>query len=599
MTATAYDLQRVLSCDDDIVNQLGIFGYAAHTDVQQSNSINITSHINNNTINNKPSPSPPPGPPPPLYRNNKPHILSFSQTQTDTDSLPDIIIQKLISAESQSQSPSPTNVSHIPDFSEENNKNNKFKTLTKINSGQIPHQKSVCKVKENKSYDMNSCDQNKDSSVCCCHTNRESVTQEQNEQKKCTRPVASDCIDINKCLSFKRIAQFLTFYQKYNIDNICGRNEQLLRCISNDISSIIVAYHHILDQHLNEDNINSVETNQAFKNIYKHLMKTNDIKCDINSCKIYKRNMRMREKESINCSDKQICMKIDLLDTIHCYFMHSVDTGYRILNNDELKPLNFKQIHEECRGNSRCSYNKFTTNIDIKTDDIDSEEDEQTDKQDIEYSFGQRYDYWNKKDKDYVVCKYKASFKHEIINNKIFCIDRNKFDQFYQESQLLIDTSEKIRSIRSSEVRDDRYKIKNGLPLKVDNIISLKLYTDCDILSFNFTKTFRTKSKNETLNDMKERNSEYWWWSKILTETVNCYGVKMKDTNINVFYHGISKLYFDKFTTTFVSPTSVTTKLQIATIFAKNNGIILELKRCSHYVRCGDLRYFNCCFVSC
>eukprot|EP01083_Nonionella_stella_P169336 574028_1 len=130
MTATAYDLQRVLSCDDDIVNQLGIFGYAAHTDVQQSNSINITSHINNNTINNKPSPSPPPGPPPPLYRNKR-HMLQFPQTQNDIYPCPNIIIQEWTE---ESQPPSPTNASPVPDFTEDDEIDTYQQILVKKNT---------------------------------------------------------------------------------------------------------------------------------------------------------------------------------------------------------------------------------------------------------------------------------------------------------------------------------------------------------------------------------------------------------------------------------------------------------------------------------
>ncbi len=69
----------------------------------------------------------------------------------------------------------------------------------------------------------------------------------------------------------------------------------------------------------------------------------------------------------------------------------------------------------------------------------------------------------------------------------------------------------------------------------------------------------------------------------------------MEESNFNILYHGISFMYFDKIIAVFNSPTSTTTKLQIAMIFAKNDGIILESKKDS----LGWTRYFNCSLVSC
>eukprot|EP01084_Bolivina_argentea_P049751 91492_1 len=59
-------------------------------------------------------------------------------------------------------------------------------------------------------------------------------------------------------------------------------------------------------------------------------------------------------------------------------------------------------------------------------------------------------------------------------------------------------------------------------------------------------------------------------------------------------------MYFDKFISTFNSPTSTTSKLQIAAIFA-NDGVVLELtKYVNHDIigRRKKLRYFNCSFLS-
>eukprot|EP01084_Bolivina_argentea_P136165 239830_1 len=142
-------------------------------------------------------------------------------------------------------------------------------------------------------------------------------------------------------------------------------------------------------------------------------------------------------------------------------------------------------------------------------------------------------------------------------------------------------------------------KLKVGLSLNTSNILSVILYTDYDTLSYYFSKSFRKWNKNESFEQIAKRNREYFNWSKILSETVNGFGTSMNDTKISVFYHGLSLMYFHSFIAAFQSPTSTTTKLQIATIFAKGDGIIVDLNRYRGGYGCsGFLRYFNCSFVS-
>ena len=52
--------------------------------------------------------------------------------------------------------------------------------------------------------------------------------------------------------------------------------------------------------------------------------------------------------------DKDLSFFIDLLDTIHCYFIHSVDCGYRVIDNiyndDDMKMNNDSNIDLELKG---------------------------------------------------------------------------------------------------------------------------------------------------------------------------------------------------------------------------------------------------------
>ena len=133
--------------------------------------------------------------------------------------------------------------------------------------------------------------------------------------------------DISNCLALKRIISMLQFYDNNHM-NYNALNEYLTKYKFHLISD----YHHILNNHLNEDNISSIKSNQQFNQIL-NIIKDNNLQCNIQKCAIYTRNNRQRETTNIECNDNKLSIFIDIIDTIHCYFMHSVDIGYRIIHN--------------------------------------------------------------------------------------------------------------------------------------------------------------------------------------------------------------------------------------------------------------------------
>merc|ERR1712228_825357 len=73
------------------------------------------------------------------------------------------------------------------------------------------------------------------------------------------------------------------------------------------------------------------KSSMAFECIFAVIMKKG-LFCNANKCAIYHRNFRVREQTQIECNDdddNKLCMFLDILDGIHCYFLHSVDAGYR------------------------------------------------------------------------------------------------------------------------------------------------------------------------------------------------------------------------------------------------------------------------------
>ena len=78
--------------------------------------------------------------------------------------------------------------------------------------------------------------------------------------------------------------------------------------------------------------------------------------------------------------------------------------------------------------------------------------------------------------------------------------------------------TKKVRSMKAGTPSNtpQHYGIKWGTPLKVDNLLSMSLYTDFTNLCSRFTATFRKIDPFETLSGVKARNRQFWWMSKIL-----------------------------------------------------------------------------------
>eukprot|EP01084_Bolivina_argentea_P059463 108596_1 len=216
------------------------------------------------------------------------------------------------------------------------------------------------------------------------------------------------------------------------------------------------------------------------------------------------------------------------------------------------------------------------------------------------FSFGNEFGsyYWQSGCAPAPQGKYK-SIKHEVISNQIYSISIQQFNEAYNKAQYLLHSSPIIKNLQASYWRPQMINnLKEKTPPNTNHILSVILYTDYDSLSHKFSETFRKIRNSETWYTMKQRNGEYWNWSKMLSETVNVFGTSIGDMKVKTFYHGTSLLYFDSFIALFNSPTSTTTKLSIATIFAKNDGIILSLKAYSDSVYHPDLKCFNCSYLS-
>eukprot|EP01084_Bolivina_argentea_P168998 292986_1 len=199
----------------------------------------------------------------------------------------------------------------------------------------------------------------------------------------------------------------------------------------------------------------------------------------------------------------------------------------------------------------------------------------------------------------YVQRKYE-SLKEETL----YHIDIEQYEKVTVKSNKFINTdkAKQMISTTSNEL-PVHYDIKHGTALSVMNLTCIILYCDYSNLSTKFSSTFRAIHPLEPIESIKKRNSEFWWLSKTIHETVQYFGVdgskQLGGVTLNgPFYCGINTvLNIPSFCIRLCAPTSTSKTLQIACNFAKRTGMIIKLNNNgssdSH-----RLRAFYCSWIS-
>ena len=117
-------------------------------------------------------------------------------------------------------------------------------------------------------------------------------------------------------------------------------------------------------------------------------------------------------------------------------------------------------------------------------------------------------------------------------------MNSNKLRQLVMTKAKNYSQTNAVRSLKSSTINNrapKHYGIKKGTPLKEANLISLILYTDYTELSGSFSASFRKTTPYERLSQVKKRNSHYFWWGKILRETVELFGESAQEMVVCYF----------------------------------------------------------------
>eukprot|EP01084_Bolivina_argentea_P062328 113961_1 len=410
--------------------------------------------------------------------------------------------------------------------------------------------------------------------------------QSTNNENKCN---LSDCHHLKQIIDILQTHNVILSDKKPNLDFEKYNN-----------MNIINHFDHLLRKHEHQ-----------FDDIYTNITNIvhNGTKCDLLGCFTMKRHHRDRNPSKNDLHELQIkynnvkdvkdIVKQQFIDRIHCYYSHSIDTGYRLSeydkaniisnNNDEVKNNNDglydpllpkisqlladkKSLLERAgsipRLNGNESYNKFVSVVNTnKNENINING---------SYSFGIRYYYWryyykNNAEYDatrwtygstedepanngytlgdwYIAPKYK-NLKDEMLNNEICIIGKGKWDveRVKADYFLLSAAARDISCMRSSTLIELIYGIKYQQPITFNHLMAIVLHCNQDKLQEEFNKTCRRVPWNESDKDLIARHRNYHWFGKLLRECVELFGhvcgEKLalrfgNDFHDTTFYHG-------------------------------------------------------------
>eukprot|EP01084_Bolivina_argentea_P114896 204449_1 len=227
-------------------------------------------------------------------------------------------------------------------------------------------------------------------------------------------------------------------------------------------------------------------------------------------------------------------------------------------------------------------------------------------------TIGNKYDHSGYKPHElYIEAKYQ-SIKQEILNNTICVLSIHQFTTSLTKALKYVHAEAAKQCKCRVTIFQNVYKIygiNNNTPISVNNLLSVILYCDWTELCCKFSKTFRKNSIYQPISSIINSNSEYANWSRVLRETVELYGQTGDDyvwdndghkvyAARGPFYTGMTfVMAMPEFNIRLCSPTSTSMKIEVATRFGGDKGMILQLNNIG-YELSTKLHSFNCAWLS-
>eukprot|EP01084_Bolivina_argentea_P215175 365292_1 len=447
-----------------------------------------------------------------------------------------------------------------------------------------------------------------------------------------------DCLGLLECSAFSRIISVLKKYKaNANLD------------FDPHITSILNDYHHLILMHYSDDEFESICTTLG--------------NCNVLKCNIMQRTHHQEQKiDNHNDDDEKFCAQTgqstpaasEILDEIHCHFMHCYDIGYRLLSEERQKvesndayidePFSVHKYEKQIKALQQIlsAKQKLYQQV-IKSESMKKfNQLKQPNDKNI-YSFGQGFYYWtafkyrtNTDDRtpgyrycDWYVEKKYNTLKDELTNNKVSSISvmqwmtqHGKAVQYHRTNYCKrIISQPEIFSIPS--MNTTLYDIPQGIQIGMEHLMSIIVYCGYTMVAFKFSETFRRlpskimdcdtkilqqmiqKQLNpigdfqqqhpgkETDQELKDRHRNFYHLAKFITEAILVYSKPSFYGNVSTFYHGIDQEFmFNSTQCAMYQPFSTSSSQAVAITFSRNTGMILEMN-CHP-----KTRYFDCWWLS-
>ncbi len=163
----------------------------------------------------------------------------------------------------------------------------------------------------------------------------------------------------------------------------------------------------------------------------------------------------------------------------------------------------------------------------------------------------------------FVEKKY-GNLKDELLNNLVLTLSAGQF------AVTLRKATDKLAEWRASGKQPrcrqswwrESYGVEYGQSISIEHIMAILLYCNFSDLCYIFSSTFRKIHDYESDEDMLSRHREYAIWARLLREAVECFGTAMVDSDVKMFYHGVScTLFFDSTSVHLCGPVSTTSSM--------------------------------------
>eukprot|EP01083_Nonionella_stella_P274468 931695_1 len=470
----------------------------------------------------------------------------------------------------------------------------------------------------------------------------------------CKEPIIARCEDLNECKSLHRIKHVLLRYDSYidrnhndELKQNANENDENIELLqpqhSNSINSV---FDEECDDTTLLDDFNHLllDHSRHFEEI--HYILSNDKMCSLSSCYRMQRSHRdrfeLREKDNkiqemyFNCNDSRDVVYQQILDRIHCHYVHSFDILYKLNKKDRAEVARsgddtFKTLLALIKSKKNALKNipgleRLSLENNHKFNTIVEDEEHKNDKSNhIRYSFGYKYFYWKYYQNNFDIIDTQRRFalgehhdvvnadstlndwyipqkynnlEDELLNNPLCTISKYQWNIYYNEAFRHLNASA-AKSITCSQIGGNQHALNNNISLEIygisrdqpisqEHLISMMVYCGADVLQSEFSKTYRKVDVEESYNSLKKRHENYHHLGRLLTEIAECFGCMSDNLNSlgrlapfdsGGLYHGMAiNARFDATNTRIYGPLSASTDFMVALNFASSTGVVIDLR---------------------